>query len=75
MDKVLDKLGISHGSVHYIIYEHLQWEKICRHNVACDTKKLLENLHWRNGNTPYSSDLAPSDFHVFGPMTVATSLW
>jgi hypothetical protein len=42
-----------------------------RPHTAEKTKKLLEKFGWENlDHSPYSPDLAPSDFHLFPTMKV-----
>ena len=40
-----------------------------RPHVAIRTADKLRSFHWESlDHPPYSPDLAPSDFHVFGPL-------
>ena len=40
-----------------------------RPHTAKKTLELIENLRWKVvPHSPYSPDLAPSDYHLFGPL-------
>ena len=52
-----------------IIYERVQCQKICAHNlthVTKETHEKFEREEWEH--PPYSRDLTPCDFHFFGPV-------
>jgi hypothetical protein len=72
-------LNISEGSVKTIIKQHLQYSKVCTRwiprvltsNVAARTMDTIQKLKWNAlPHRPYSPDLAPSDYRLFGPLKV-----
>jgi len=81
IDEVACSLQISHGSAYQIIHEELGFHKICllqeslpqstsaRPHTASQTVETINHLGFGVlEHTAYSPNLAPSDFHLFGPL-------
>ncbi|KAJ4434124.1 hypothetical protein ANN_16444 [Periplaneta americana] len=58
---------ISRSLLGEIVSQHLGYHKICaRPHTAASTRELLDQFGWEIfDHSPYSPDLAPSDFHLF----------
>ncbi|KAJ4433849.1 hypothetical protein ANN_16161 [Periplaneta americana] len=58
---------ISRSLLGEIVSQHLGYHKICaRRHTAASTRELLDQFGWEIFDySPYSPDLAPSDFHLF----------
>lgn len=65
------EVGISYGSTYSILSKELGYRNARPHTAALTVQKL-EQLGWETlEHPPYSPDLSPCDFHVFGPLKEA----
>ena len=76
INKIAMVVQVSHGSAHAIITEHLGYVILLHDNArphtAALTQEKLDQFHWEKlEHPPYSPDLSPCDFHLFGPLKEA----
>ena len=76
IDDIAERVGVSHGSAVNIVNE-LGFAKVCARWVprqlldfhSLKTREVIASFGWTTvTHPPYSPDLAPSDYHLFGPL-------
>lgn len=69
ISEIASHVGISFGSVQAIISDELKFRKLSARWVPRLTQEKLTQMHWTPlEHPPYSPDLSPCDYHLFGPL-------
>jgi hypothetical protein len=68
LDEICAELNVSHGPAHAKVHDKLLYRKVCARWIQMQLKELKFDVLQ---HPPYSPDLAPSDFYIFGPLKCA----